>query len=133
MNHAMGTVVAYLRRTLLPRPNIGNLSWLAHRLTGVALAVYLIPHFVSIGSARGGAAAFDGELAVYTAPIFKAAEFLLILVVAFHLFNGLRIIAVDFFNLSGHQKLLFWLVMVACAAVFLAASLLFVPRILAPA
>jgi len=129
----MTALAAYLRRTLLPQVNVGNVAWLMHRLTGVALAVYLLPHFLSIGSARGGPAAFDSELAVYTAPVFKVAEFLLIGVVAFHAFNGLRVIAVDFFALSHRQKLLFWLVMAACVAVMAAASLLFVPRILAPA
>ena len=57
----MTRVVGYLRRTLLPRVNIGNLSSLAHRLTGVALALYLIPHFLSIGSARHGAAAGQND------------------------------------------------------------------------
>ncbi len=122
----------YMRRTLLPVWNVGSLSWLAHRLTGIALALYLIPHFISIHSAQGGPAAFDRSLAAFRGPIFKSAEFLLIGVVSFHLFNGLRIIAIDFFNVSGHQRLLFWLTMTATATVLLAASLLFVPRILSP-
>ncbi|MBI4081218.1 MAG: succinate dehydrogenase, cytochrome b556 subunit [Candidatus Lambdaproteobacteria bacterium] len=129
----MTALVAYLRRSLLPQVNVGNAAWLLHRLTGLALAVYLLPHFVSINGSRAGPAAFDAGLAVFTAPLYKAAEWLLIGTVAFHGFNGLRVIAIDFFALSGRQKLLFWLVMAATAAVLLAASLLFVPRILAPA
>lgn len=123
---------AYLRRTLLPQVNVGTLAWLAHRVSGLALAVYLVPHFASIASARGGKAAFDATLAPYAAPLYKAAEFVLVVTVAFHACNGLRIVAIDFFDLSRRQKLLFWLVLGACGIVLVAASWLFVPRILAP-
>ena len=123
----------YLRRTLLPQFNVGTLSWLAHRATGVALALYLIPHFVSIHSAQGGPQALDTTLAGYRGPLFKAAELLLIGVVAFHGFNGLRIVALDFFSVTGQQRLLFWLTLAATACVLVAASFLFVPRILGPA
>jgi succinate dehydrogenase cytochrome b556 subunit len=112
---------------------VGHLAWLGHRVTGVALALYLLPHFLTIGSARQGQAAFDAALGVFAAPLFQLAEWTLVTAVAFHLFNGLRVIALDAFALSGRQKLLFWLVMAATATVFLAASLLFVPKILAPA
>ncbi len=126
----MTSLALYLRRTLLPLVNVGTVSWLLHRLTGIALAVYLVPHFLSIGAARGGPAALDAELAVFRAPFFALAEWVLIGAVAFHALNGLRIIALDFFDLSRHQKLLFWCVLLACAAIFAAASTLFVPRIL---
>ena len=126
----MQAVLVYFRQTLLPLVNVGTVAWLLHRLSGVALAVYLIPHFISVNAARGGPAALDSELAGFASPLFAAAEYVLVLTVAFHLLNGLRIIAIDFLDLSRQQKLLFWLVMAGCAAVFLAASTLFVPRIL---
>ena len=126
----MQAVLVYFRQTLLPLVNVGTVAWLLHRLSGVALAVYLIPHFFSVNTARGGPAALDSELAGFATPLFAAAEYVLVLTVAFHLLNGLRIIAIDFLDLSRRQKLLFWLVMAGCAAVFLAASTLFVPRIL---
>ncbi len=129
----MGKSVGYLRKALLPLVSVGNVSWLLHRLTGVALAVYLIPHFISINSSRQGPEAFDATLATFTAPLYRAAELLLIMTVAFHTLNGLRTIAIDFFDLSHSQKLLFWLVIGVCAAVLVAVSFLFVPRILAPA
>jgi succinate dehydrogenase / fumarate reductase cytochrome b subunit len=119
-----------MRRTLLPARSAGSLSWLAHRLTGIALALYLVPHFVSIHSALGGPAAFDRSLAALRGPIFKAAEYLLVGAVAFHLFNGLRIIAIDFLNVTGQQRLLLWLALAATAAVLAAASVLFLPGIL---
>ena len=129
----MKTLGVYLRKTLFPLVSIGNIAWLLHRLTGLALAIYLIPHFISINRSRLGPDVFDAALATFTAPFYKAAEFLLIMVVAFHAFNGLRIIVIDIFTFSHRQKLLFGLVLGACAAVLVAVSVLFVPRILAPA
>lgn len=123
----------YLERTFLSQKSVGNISWLLHRLSGVALAIYLLPHFFSIHHSRQGPELFDQELNVYTAPFFKFAEFMIVLTVAFHMFNGLRIIALDFFSLEGHQKLLFWMAMTGCAAILISASFLFVPQILAPA
>ena len=116
----------------MPSVNVGTVSWLLHRVSGVALAIYLIPHFLSINASREGPEVFNATLAVFTAPVYKAAELMLIMVVAFHAFNGVRIIMVDFFTLSHRQKLLFWLVMLACGLVLAAASFLFVPKILAP-
>jgi succinate dehydrogenase cytochrome b subunit len=124
-------LVGYVRKTLLPLVNPGTVAWLLHRVTGLALAAYLIPHFISIHAARGGRAALDAELAGFRTPLFAVAEWLLVGAVAFHACNGLRVIAVDAFDLTGRQRLLFWLVLLACAAVFAAASTLFVPRILA--
>jgi succinate dehydrogenase cytochrome b subunit len=128
----MSVLAGYVRRTLLPLVSPGAVAWLLHRVTGVALAAYLVLHFISIHAARGGKAALDAELAGFRTPVFAVAEWLLIGAVAFHALNGLRVIAVDFLDLTGRQRLLFWLVLAACAAVFLAASALFVPRILAP-
>ena len=122
----------YLRRTLLPLLNAGTLAWLLHRVTGVALAIYLLPHFLSIHAARNGAQALDAELHGFATPVFAVAEWLLIGAVAFHALNGLRIIAVDSFDLAPRHKALFWAVLAVCGVVFLAASTLFVPRILAP-
>ena len=128
----MTALAGYVRRTLLPLVNAGTVAWLLHRVTGVALALYLIPHFVSINAARGGPEALDAELRGFAGPVFAVAEWLLIGAVAFHAFNGLRLIALDAFDVTGRQKLLFWGVLLACAVVFIAASTLFVPRILAP-
>ncbi len=113
-------------------PYAGQVAWVLHRLTGVALAVYLLPHFVTINNARMGSAALDEALAWYARPVVAAAEWLLVMAAAFHLFNGIRVITLDFFDLSHRQRLLFWCVLLACAGVLLAASFLFVPRLLAP-
>ncbi len=122
-----------IRKHLLPQFNSVSILWALHRLTGIALALYVFPHFISIHESRAGALVFNETLAGFQGPLFAAAEFIIVLSVTFHAFNGLRIIAVDFFDLSHREKWLSGVVIAACAAVFLAATLWFVPRILAAA
>ena len=121
------------QRSHLSQVSVGNISWLLHRVTGVTLAIYLVPHFISIHSSQLGQKMFDQEMNLFTSPFFKFAEFMLVVTVAFHMFNGLRIIALDCFNLAGHQKLLFGLALTGCTVILISASFLFVPQILVPA
>ena len=121
-----------LRKNILPQLNAVSVLWLLHRLTGVALAVYLVPHFITINDSRWGPEIFNETLSWFQGSLIVAAEFVIVLAVAFHGINGLRIIAMDFFDLSQRQKWLLGLVLAACGAVFLCASIWFVPRILEP-
>ena len=121
-----------LRKNLLPQLNAVSVLWLLHRLTGVALAVYLVPHFITINDSRWGPEIFNETLSWFQGSLIVAAEFVIVLAVAFHGINGLRIIAMDFFDLSQRQKWLLGMVLAACGAVFLYASFWFVPRILEP-
>ena len=121
-----------LRKNLLPQLNAVSVLWLLHRLTGVALAVYLVPHFIIINDSRWGPEIFNETLGWLQGSLIVAAEFVIVLAVAFHGINGLRIIAMDFFDLSHKQKLLLVMVLAVCGAIFLSASLWFVPRILEP-
>ena len=130
MSARQPTRSGYLRRTLLPLVNTGTVAWLLHRVTGVALALYLVPHFVSIHAARGGPEALDAVLAGFATPFFAVAEWILVGAVAFHGFNGLRVIALDFFDLAPQHKWLFGAVLAASLTVMAVASVAFVPRIL---
>ena len=121
-----------LRKNLLPQLNAVSVFWLLHRLTGAALAVYLVPHFMTINDSRGGLEIFNETLKWFHGPMIAAAEYVIVLAVVFHSINGFRIIAMDFFDLSHRQKWLLGMVLAVCSAIFLSASLWFVPRILEP-
>jgi succinate dehydrogenase/fumarate reductase cytochrome b subunit len=54
----------------------------------------------------------------------------LILVVAVHLLNGLRITIVDFFLLTRSQKSLFWASVFLFTAVLILTAVIFLPKIL---
>jgi fumarate reductase subunit D len=77
----------------------GFLAALIHRLSGVALAIFLPLHFLALATALGGAAALDTFLAITRNPIVKAAELTLVLALAVHMTLGLRVLAVEFLPL----------------------------------
>lgn len=69
---------------------------LAHRLSGLALALFLPLHFLVLGSALGGAKPLDRFLDLTGAPLVKLAETGLVLALALHLALGLRVLHVEF-------------------------------------
>ncbi len=85
----------------------GMFAWMLHRLTGVALVVYLILHVWEL-RALTDPDAFNALITKYHAPIYKIGEFLLLGAVVYHALNGLRIVLIDFLGWSPNQKRLFW-------------------------
>ena len=93
-------------------------AWLLHRLTGLFLVIYLVLHIMGLRS-LADPASFEIYVTTYRNPLFKAAEVLLLGTVAFHAFNGVRIILQDMFFRSDRQKLLLYWVLVLTVAVTL--------------
>ncbi len=89
------------------RIRTGMFAWMAHRLSGVALVVYLVIHIWGLKSLTDPDA-FNALIAKYHQPIFKVGEFLLLAAVVYHAMNGLRIVLIDFLGWSPNQKKLFW-------------------------
>ena len=89
------------------RVRTGMFAWMAHRLSGIALVVYLAMHIWGL-RAMTDRAAYNELIASYHAPLFKIGEFLLLAAVAYHAMNGLRIVLIDFLGWSPNQKRLFW-------------------------
>jgi len=80
------------------------IAWLIHRLSGLALAVFLPVHFLVLGLALTDTAALDGVLRWTESPLVKAAETGLVLLLGLHLFGGLRLLALEFLPWSPRQK-----------------------------
>ena len=89
------------------RVRTGMFAWIMHRLTGVGLVVYLMIHVWGLTSLTDPES-FNALIAKYHNPIFKVAEFGLLVAVAYHAMNGLRIVLIDFLGWSPKQKKLFW-------------------------
>lgn len=77
----------------LARP--GAVAALVHRLSGLALAVFLPFHFLSLGLALEGEA-LDNFLHWAEHPAVKVSEALLVAALAVHVAGGLRILAIEF-------------------------------------
>lgn len=65
---------------------------LAHRLSGLALALFLPVHFWVLGRALE----LDAFLAWTEQPLVKFAEWSLVLLLALHLAGGLRVLVLEF-------------------------------------
>lgn len=110
-------------------PNAGTLSWLLHRVTGVALTGYLFVHMGVLSAAVQGRAAFDLRMAQVQSGLFKFLEIGLIAVVAFHLYNGVRVTLVDFALLTRAQRQLLWGVLALFLVTMSYVGYVFVARI----
>ena len=73
----------------------GAIAALLHRLSGLALAVFLPLHFLALGTALGGAAELESFLALTRNLVVKAAEWGLVTALALHLALGLRLLAIE--------------------------------------
>ena len=81
-------------------------AFLAHRLSGVALALFLPAHFWFLGSALKGAAAMDELIHWTDQPLVIAGEWVLVVFLAVHLAGGLRLLALEFLPWREWQKTL---------------------------
>jgi succinate dehydrogenase / fumarate reductase cytochrome b subunit len=112
-------------------PNVGNLAYILHRITGIGLAVYLIMHTWVLSSAQSGPSAFTDRLGVVQSPLFYFLELFLVVALFFHMLNGIRIIVADFFSATRQHKLLFWIVATLFVVLIAWNVAVVVPRIFA--
>jgi fumarate reductase subunit D len=73
----------------------GFVAALLHRLSGVALAIFLPMHFLALATSLQGADALDAFLALTRNPFVKTAEWGLVTALALHLALGLRLLAIE--------------------------------------
>ena len=93
-----------------------------HRLSGIALAIFLPVHFLALATALNGAKALDAFLAVTRQPIVAFAEFGIVVALAIHLTLGLRVLAIEFFDFR--EKTL--AALSVCVAAVFAVGLVFI-------
>ncbi|WP_088280121.1 succinate dehydrogenase, cytochrome b556 subunit [Ideonella sp. A 288] len=79
-------------------------AFLVHRLSGLGLALFLPLHFWALGQALQGAAALDGFLRLADQPLFKFAEWGLVVLLSLHLAGGVRLLLIEFGSASGLRK-----------------------------
>jgi len=102
------------------KPHRSEPLWFAfilHRLSGLGLALFLPLHFLVLGMAIEGADGLDSFLQWTQYPLVKFAEFLLVFLLAIHMFGGLRLLALEFLPWSPRQKT-FFSISVAVAFLF---------------
>ena len=74
----------------------GQWSWIAHRVTGVAIILFLFAHIVDTAVVGWGPQAYNKVVAVYHNPFIRLLELGLVAAVIYHALNGIRIMIIDF-------------------------------------
>ncbi|MCP5266629.1 MAG: succinate dehydrogenase, cytochrome b556 subunit [Burkholderiaceae bacterium] len=111
------------------RGHRGYWAFVGHRVSGLALAAFLPLHFLALGLALEGSAAFDAFLARTNAPLVRVAEWGLVTLLVVHLVFGARLLLLEFGHWRRDDDLrLGWivpgvLVAAACGAAFVFGSL----------
>jgi fumarate reductase subunit D len=76
----------------------GFVAAMLHRLSGIALAIFLPLHFLALATALNGADALDSFLAIARQPAVAVLEWGIVVALAVHMTLGLRVLAVEFFD-----------------------------------
>ncbi len=84
-------------------------SWVAHRITGVLIFVFLLVHVLDTSLVRVSPEAYNVVIESYKNPIVGLGEAGLVAAVLFHALNGLRVMAVDFWARGPryHRQMLY--------------------------
>ncbi len=77
---------------------------MVHRLSGLALSIFLPFHFLVLGLAIKGEAELDGFLKWTDSPLVKFAEMGLVFLLTVHLLGGLRLLVLENFAWREGQK-----------------------------
>jgi fumarate reductase subunit D len=81
-------------------------AFVVHRLSGIALALFLPLHFWALSAALQGEARLDAFLAWTQQPLVKLGEWLIVVALAAHLGGGLRVLALEALPWRDWQKAL---------------------------
>jgi fumarate reductase subunit D len=79
-------------------------AFLVHRISGLALALFLPLHFWALGQAIHGEAALDGFLRFADRGLFKFGEWGLVVLLSLHMMGGVRLLLIEFGSWSGLRK-----------------------------
>jgi len=81
----------------------GQWSWLAHRITGVAVILFLFAHIVDTAVVGWGPEAYERVVSVYHNWVVKLLELGLVAAVLYHAINGVKIMVFDFWPATAKR------------------------------
>lgn len=79
----------------------GQWSWLLHRITGVAIILFLFAHVVDTAVVGWGPDAYNRVTEVYHNWVVRVLELGLVAAVLYHAINGVKIMVFDFWPSSA--------------------------------
>ncbi len=88
---------------------VGFWAYLAMRLSGIGLVIYLYLHLMILSQLTSGPAAWDGFVTLARSPIFLALDVILIIGLLVHGLNGLRVALIGLGLGVPRHKLMLWI------------------------
>lgn len=79
-------------------------SWILHRGSGLAVLGFLFLHVLDTSLVMFGPNAYNTMAKFYESALFRPLEVLLMFLVIFHAFNGLRVIIVDLWTRGSRYQ-----------------------------
>ena len=92
------------KKGTLYRGRWGMWSWVAHRITGIAIFFFLLVHVLDTAVVRISPEAYNSVLGLYKNPVMGLGELGLVAAIVYHAFNGIRIILIDFWGPATNAK-----------------------------
>jgi succinate dehydrogenase / fumarate reductase cytochrome b subunit len=91
----------------LYKAGTGQWSWLAHRVTGVGILLFLFAHIIDTALVAWGPATYNKVISLYHHPVVQIMELGLVGAVIYHGLNGIRVMIMDFWprSLLYHRRL----------------------------
>ena len=95
----------------LYRGREGMWTWVAHRVTGVLIFFFLFAHVLDTALVRVSPDSYNRVIDTYKTPIVNLMEVGLVGAVLYHALNGMRVMAIDFWEQgTRYQKQMSWAV-----------------------
>ena len=108
----------------LYRGREGMWAWVLHRITGVAVFIFLLVHVADTAVVRISPAAYNQVMGMYHRPIMALGEAVLVAAVTLHGLNGIRVALIDLAPQGARwQRAIFYAVL----GVFAVAMAFFLP------
>lgn len=82
----------------------GMWLWVLHRGSGLAVLAFLFLHILDTSLVTLGPKAYNTMAGIYGIWFFRPLEVVLMFLVIFHAFNGLRVILVDFWSAGARHQ-----------------------------
>ena len=92
----LGSLRLTVQESIRYRGRSGHYSWLAHRLSGLAILGFLVLHVWDTSFAHYFPNLYEWTVSLYKTPLFGAGEILVAGAVLYHALNGIRVTLLDF-------------------------------------
>jgi succinate dehydrogenase cytochrome b556 subunit len=105
----------------------GQYAWILHRATGLGILFFLLVHIIDIMLIGLGRDVYNKSVDFYAIGFLVPMEIALVGAVLYHALNGLRIIAIDFWDVGiRRQRQLFWAALICAVIITLPSAIMII-------